>query len=455
MNWEQIRACWEDSELLRRVDAADLEVWADQFPAVPLFKALLIRKQIIEQGSPDPVLWQRLLLQWPEPDIAWLQHGGRSLPDIAVLTGADAVPGEPAPEEHTEASPQPEDPTTGGLHLSLPHLGFLYEQPGHSTGQSEPVAPDSENPPATAPQEEQQPASSSTEPAGKTPFSLEGLLPHLGFVYSLETPVSGTPTAAEIPAEAPARDSSPAVAGTVDTGTKDTAETTPPLHTLLPHLGFLWQLPAHGQQDAQETPTGKTDGPSGVSGDSAPVSEQNNDADLPQPPASRIFSSMEQDKYTPQLPGEDTDPDTGYHPSSFIRWLRSRSANQEEQSPAGSLPVKQQQSSHARLVRPEETDLPGIDIAGERKELKAHKKDKKTKKKKKKDKKQRKKEALEAFIYKSLDEPEELVSETFAALLAEQGHRDKAIQMYEKLRLRYPEKSSFFASTIEDLKKRT
>jgi len=42
-----------------------------------------------------------------------------------------------------------------------------------------------------------------------------------------------------------------------------------------------------------------------------------------------------------------------------------------------------------------------------------------------------------------------------AELLAVQGHRQKAIEMYEKLRLIIPEKSIFFAQKIEELEKKS
>jgi hypothetical protein len=44
------------------------------------------------------------------------------------------------------------------------------------------------------------------------------------------------------------------------------------------------------------------------------------------------------------------------------------------------------------------------------------------------------------------------VSETFADLLAAQGYKDKAVEMYMQLMEKYPEKSSFFAAKIEALK---
>lgn len=48
---------------------------------------------------------------------------------------------------------------------------------------------------------------------------------------------------------------------------------------------------------------------------------------------------------------------------------------------------------------------------------------------------------------------EEVVSETLARLLAKQGYKDKAIAMYEKLRLLFPEKSDYFAAESQKLKK--
>lgn len=44
------------------------------------------------------------------------------------------------------------------------------------------------------------------------------------------------------------------------------------------------------------------------------------------------------------------------------------------------------------------------------------------------------------------------VSETFANLLVKQGKIEKAIQVYEQLSLKYPEKKTYFASRIEELK---
>lgn len=53
----------------------------------------------------------------------------------------------------------------------------------------------------------------------------------------------------------------------------------------------------------------------------------------------------------------------------------------------------------------------------------------------------------------SVEEDEEIASETLALLLEKQKLYAKAISMYEQLKLLYPEKSSLFAAKIEELNK--
>lgn len=73
------------------------------------------------------------------------------------------------------------------------------------------------------------------------------------------------------------------------------------------------------------------------------------------------------------------------------------------------------------------------------------------------DKKKKKKKSLpepERIARQSLQTPPDLVSEPLAQVLEKQGHYEQAIIMYERLRLKYPEKSNFFAAKIEALKKK-
>lgn len=53
----------------------------------------------------------------------------------------------------------------------------------------------------------------------------------------------------------------------------------------------------------------------------------------------------------------------------------------------------------------------------------------------------------------SLEEDPNIVSETLANIYAQQGCVDKAVQMFEILRLHFPEKNCYFAAQIEKLKK--
>jgi tetratricopeptide (TPR) repeat protein len=55
----------------------------------------------------------------------------------------------------------------------------------------------------------------------------------------------------------------------------------------------------------------------------------------------------------------------------------------------------------------------------------------------------------EKMAKKSLDDSEGLVSDTLARIYMSQGNYAKAIDAYERLILKYPEKSGYFAARIE------
>lgn len=74
-------------------------------------------------------------------------------------------------------------------------------------------------------------------------------------------------------------------------------------------------------------------------------------------------------------------------------------------------------------------------------------------KKSKKKNKQKKKNKLMNDIAQSVQKSDKLVSESLAIILRNQGHFEEAISMYKQLILNIPEKSSYFAAQIDEIKK--
>ena len=76
----------------------------------------------------------------------------------------------------------------------------------------------------------------------------------------------------------------------------------------------------------------------------------------------------------------------------------------------------------------------------------------KQKAKKKKKKKKKEKNPVVAFANQSLLDKDNVATETMAKILTMQEKYDEAIEMYEQLILTFPQKSTYFAEKIEDIK---
>ncbi|HDR52176.1 MAG TPA: tetratricopeptide repeat protein [Mariniphaga anaerophila] len=59
----------------------------------------------------------------------------------------------------------------------------------------------------------------------------------------------------------------------------------------------------------------------------------------------------------------------------------------------------------------------------------------------------------EDIVAKSVNESDELITETLAMIYFQQKKYDKALDAFQKLSLKYPEKSVYFASRIEEIEK--
>ena len=125
--------------------------------------------------------------------------------------------------------------------------------------------------------------------------------------------------------------------------------------------------------------------------------------------------------------------------SDYTKWLLSFSEGKENDS-CNNMNIHNSVSDTSGVEHI-------INSAKKKKSVKQKEKSKKVKaKKKSKSKKQSKTD-------RSLESNEEIISELWADLLSKQGHIKKARKMYLKLSLKYPEKSTYFAGKLENLKK--
>lgn len=166
-------------------------------------------------------------------------------------------------------------------------------------------------------------------------------------------------------------------------------------------------------EEINDAPTQAVDTKTADAVPEAPAKTEEND---PEPEAS-------DNKVEPEASGEGEDEQASEEPLSpipttnFSSWLQQLQPPQVGIAPPTVAPEENE-------VEPEASDEEERSVADEAKELAA----------------------------KSVVENFDIATETLAAVLEAQGHYQKAIAMYERLKLKYPEKSAFFAAKIEELK---
>jgi len=150
---------------------------------------------------------------------------------------------------------------------------------------------------------------------------------------------------------------------------------------------------------------------------------------------------------------EDNTPSSPIPKTSFKSYL------EKFQPPAGIIEEIEEEAEISNAIDEAVEEEMVAEIAENIKKKKKKKKKEAKKKlaaKKKKEKKKakrKKKERVIEIARRSIEANEDVVSETLAELLAQQGSRKKAIRMYKRLSLIFPKKSSFFAEKIAKLKK--
>ncbi|NBC23997.1 MAG: hypothetical protein GVX78_00085 [Bacteroidetes bacterium] len=139
--------------------------------------------------------------------------------------------------------------------------------------------------------------------------------------------------------------------------------------------------------------------------------------------------------------------------SAFLSWLKEKNKHVENGGDKTVDKEADEQQKTSEQEKAEEKRLKKEKKKRKKEKKKAKKAKKKAKKERKKKEKARKKK-LEKLLKSSTEIGDEIASETLAKLLAHQGHTKRAIEMYEKLILLFPKKSSYFAEIIENLEEK-
>lgn len=182
-----------------------------------------------------------------------------------------------------------------------------------------------------------------------------------------------------------------------------------------------------------------------------PVRKPENEVPIPQTTSEALFD-IETASHTPKGTSNGQLETEGH---SLLSKTAPTAQNPIEKKKDGPAPQpKQSFSSWVQQFQPEHVKQQLSDLmeAKKREELKRLKKRLKKAKKKKK-KAAAKDRKIIQFAAQSLTVDKTIASETLAELLIKQEQFEKAIQMYKRLELIFPEKSAYFAQKIEKLKK--
>jgi hypothetical protein len=139
--------------------------------------------------------------------------------------------------------------------------------------------------------------------------------------------------------------------------------------------------------------------------------------------------------------------------SAYVNWLKV--LNHKQHLNISDYEKKKKMKKKSKKEKPEKDNEDRKDRTKTAKKLlKKSKKMEKdlVKKQEKSKKKTKKKSELSTIIEGSLKKTPTVITETYADLLAKQGYIDQSIEMFEKLSLLIPEKSTYFAAKILKLK---
>jgi hypothetical protein len=267
--------------------------------------------------------------------------------------------------------------------------------------------------------------------------SLENLLQmdHLGFIYEMPpnlTPLIETQQVIVDNAQSISNDSHE------DSAISEPVSIPPSLslNQYFPHVGFIYEY----DTDQSET-----------SEDELHIADDIS----PELKAVEIEEVTSPDIEDPQIEGSDDEPldEEDSSLSAYVNWLKALNKKQHfNTSDQSQLKTMKKKSKQEKPDKEKEDRKDRSKTA--KKLLKKSKKMHKdiVKKQEKSKKKSKKKSELSTVIEGSLKKSPTVITETYADLLAKQGYIDQSIEMFEKLSLLNPEKSTYFAAKILKLK---